>query len=83
MLPLGWCQMVAVWLGSLSICEPADLFSGSKVQKRYYDGALKCLELGSCEELGTEGARPRRWSLAVFTHQQSRLASKPLNDRPG
>lgn len=61
MLCLRRCQMVGIWLGSLCLCEPADPFSGSKMQKRIYNGFLKCLELGSCEELGREGPRPCLW----------------------
>lgn len=83
MLSLGQCQMVGIWQGSFYICEPADPFSGSKMQKRKYNGALKCLELGSCEELGKEGACRCCWSLTGFTHQQRGQDSNPLNDSPG
>lgn len=33
-------------------------FRGSKVHRRIHNGALTCLELGSLEELGTEGRGP-------------------------
>lgn len=83
MLSLGQCPVAGIWLGSLCVCGPTDPFSGSKLQKRIYNGALKCLGLGSCKELGKEGAWPCCWYLTVFTHQQSRLDSSLLNDLPG
>lgn len=56
MLSLGRCQMVGIWLGSLQICEPADPFRGSKMQRKNDSGALKWLELEVT------------WSLAVKEH---------------
>lgn len=80
MLSLGQCQMAGIWHNSFCICEPTDPFSGSKMQKRKYNSALKCLELGSREELGTEEACRCCWFLTGFTHQQRGQDSNPLND---
>lgn len=55
------------WVPSISVSP--DPFSGSKMQKRNYNGALKCLELGSCEELGKKGACLCRWYWTAFIHQ--------------
>ena len=41
MLFPGRCQMVAIWLDPLQICEPADPSSGSKMQQRNYNSTLK------------------------------------------